>query len=399
FVLDPKVRWELLNGETIHYHPRNYEVKVAYDTIYPQHKIINATEFINTDTGFDDFFIYLGNYDDLGGSDDPRYLKYYNGDDSTRKDFTYHAEDGSYRYILGDGTEYTFNWEYTYRDGQTYGGKHTIRPNDMGSRSTRYFHDETIDMGKLIDDKVMVGDFYCKKNDIGYPLPYDAVDLLDAKLCVGIVFYAGHYKGSNGVTDNSDYSSTLGSKQCHGYVLALTDARTDSVQWCVGRGGNPLIRDDNVTGNEGYQGYRYMGKIKGVLATYNATLEDFPAFYACEVYGTTGWHSTLAPPKNTSGWYLPTITQLHDIRSNLTYPDIYTFKDKESIMKTFATLRCMLPEDCEFLKYMIPDKHLGWWSCSQNNGARFIDLSNGQDQSTTGVFPTDYHRVRAALSY
>ncbi|MDE6536279.1 MAG: fimbrillin family protein [Muribaculaceae bacterium] len=395
FVLDPKVKWVLANGETIHYQPRNYEVALVYDTINPQHSMINATELSATDTGFDDFYIYLGDYNN------PVYLKFYDGIESSRIDLTYHAKDGSYRYILGDGDEYTFNWEYTYRDGKTYGGKHTIRPNDTLSRSTRYFHDETIDMGDYTDN-VKVGDFFCKKNDIGYALPYDAVDLLDPESCIGIVFYSGHFKGSvGGITDNSDYSSTIGSDKCHGYVLALTEARQDTVQWCTGRGGQPIIGATIATGDEGFQGYRYMLKLKGELGDYNATLQDFPAFYACDVYGTTSWHSTLAAPKNAAGWYLPTITQLYNIRSNLTYPERFTFKHKESVMKSLVTVMSMLPKDCAYLKYILPNKSIGWWSCSQSapGKARFIDLSNGQDQSTTSVLPTYYHRVRACLSF
>nr|MDE7376551.1 hypothetical protein [Muribaculaceae bacterium] len=401
FVLDPKVKWRLANGETIHYHPRNYEIAVTYDTINPQLNIIIDTEFANSDTGFDDFYIYLGDYNT------PQYLKYYACVDSTRVDITYHAKDGSYRYILGDDDEYTFNWEYTYRDGKTYGGVHTIRPNH--TRSTRFFHEETIDMGYFMDDKVKVGDFFCNKDDVGYPLPYDAMDLLDPYTCVGVVFYSGHYSHPS-LSDQSDYpekiwkgTSTEATKKCHGYVMALTDARLDSVQWNKARGNNPIIGNDVVTGGEGYQGYRYMVKIKNeVLEKYNATLEDFPAFNACDLYGTTDWHSPLASPdKNTTGWYLPTITQLQDIRANLTYPKKYSFQEHESIMKTLVTLRCKLPQDCAYLNYLLPSKQTGWWSCSQTNPrcARFVDLSNGTDNSTTGVWVTNYHRVRAALSY
>ncbi|MDE6378731.1 MAG: hypothetical protein K2K72_08310, partial [Duncaniella sp.] len=217
---------------------------------------------------------------------------------------------------------------------------------------------------------------------------------------VGVVFFVGHYYGGNGITDDSDYSSTIGTKTCHGYVMALTEASQSPVKWCS-LVVNNLIRYDKITGEEGYQGYKYLGYIKD--SKYNTTLqEDFPVFYACDSYGTADWHPTLATPiNNTSGWYLPTITQLKDIRKNLTEPDKFTFKDKESLMKTLATVRCKLPEDCEYLKYMLPSRQTGWWSCSQRGEgtALFLDLSAGADQSTTGVQPTQEHHVRPALSY
>ncbi|MDE6648131.1 MAG: hypothetical protein K2K03_09985, partial [Prevotella sp.] len=110
---------------------------------------------------------------------------------------------------------------------------------------------------------------------------------------------------------------------------------------------------------------------------------------------------TLTPPlKNTTGWYLPTKQQLYDIRANLSYPEKFTFKDKENLMKTLATVRCKLPEDCEYLKYILPNKSRGWWSATQRgSNALFVDLSEGADNSTTATDVTKYHHVRAALSY
>lgn len=61
FELELKVKWRLAYGEIIHYHPKNYKIAATYDTINPQLKLITATKFIDSDTGFDDFFIYLVN--------------------------------------------------------------------------------------------------------------------------------------------------------------------------------------------------------------------------------------------------------------------------------------------------------------------------------------------------
>ena len=401
FVLDPKVKWRLANGETIHYRPRNYEIALTYDS----NDIITATEFTADDTGFDDLFIYLGDYND------PTYLKYYDGVKDKRIDITFHAQDGSYRYILGDEDEYTFNWKYIYRDGKTYGGVQTIRPNE--TRNTRFIHDETIDMGYLMDDNVRKGDFFCSKNRIGYPLPYDAVDILDPKTCVGVVFYVGHYMGSSG-TDITDYTAMVGSKNCHGYVMALTEARQDTVQWCKTRNDRfPLVQDFHINGNAGYNGYLYRQlierKFQELSEKYDrtVTIEDFPAFYVCDVYGTKDWHKTFMPPTNTSGWYLPAYHQVEDLRNEVwnviaKMKTSFTFKDKENLMKTLATVRYKLPSDCEYLKYMLPHKQLDWWTSSQGNNsgnAYYFALAGATAQSAVAITPLEYHNVRAILSY
>ncbi|MDE7413766.1 MAG: fimbrillin family protein [Muribaculaceae bacterium] len=403
FVLDPKVRWRLANGETIKYQPRNYQIALTYGS----KDKITATEITASDTGFDDFYIYLGDYKN------PQYLKKYNVVDNTRMDILFHAQDGSYRYILGDETEYTFNWEYTYRNGKTYGGVQTIRPKE--SRNTRFIHDETIDMGDLVDDKVKVGDFFCSKNREGYPLPYDAAELLDRNTCVGVVFHVGHYVGGYG-TDQTNYTDIVGSKDCHGYVMALTDACQDSVQWSVGRGDNfPLVEGINITGTGGYNGYMYRQKVIDKLEELSSKFErkvtiehDFPAFYVCEIYGTKDWHQTLTPPTaNTSGWYLPALHQVNDMSKDIMISiarktNSFTFNDNGNIMKTLATIRCKLPQDCEYLKYILPDKSIGWWTSSQVNNqsnVHFVDLSGGSSQGSTGVYATRRHEVRPILSY
>ncbi|MDE5740262.1 MAG: hypothetical protein K2H92_08140, partial [Bacteroidaceae bacterium] len=304
-----------------------------------------------------------------------------------------------------------FNWEYTYRNGKTYGGVQTIHPKE--TRNTRFIHDETIDMGELMDDKVQIGDFFCSKDRKGYPLPYDAVDLLDPQTCVGVVFYAGPYVGGMGL-DRTDYTEMIGSKKCHGYVMALTEACQDSVQWCVRSGNLPLVEGIHITGTAGYNGYWYRQLIEEELSVLsdkyqrNVTIVDFPAFYVCDLYGTKDWHSTLAPPKNTSGWYLPARHQAEDMRNNIseitliTRKNSFTFKDKESLMKTLATVRCKLPQDCEYLKYILPNKHFGWWTSSQagtQSNVIYLTLAAGSSNESTGVRGTAYHQVRAILSY
>ena len=398
FVLDPKVQWTLANGETISYQPRNYEIDFIYDK-----ELISATEFTASDTGFDDLFIYLGDYQH------PKHLKYFDGVESSRKDILFHAQDGSFRYILGDEPEYTFNWEYSYRDGKTYGGVQTIRQDD--TRNTRFIHDETINMGYLMDDKVRVGDFYCCKDGVGYPLPYDAVDLLDPQTCVGVVFYVGHYP-----RDLSYEKTPIGSAKCHGYVMALTEANEGTLRWCVQSGRFPLVHNIHITGDDGYEGYWNRESVIDYLPKFESqepvTIQNsFPAFNACEIYGTTSWHEALTPPvANTTGWYLPTKIQCEDIRNaifNVTAQirTSLTFKDNGHLMKTLATVRRKLqdlPQDCAYLNYILPQDNLGWWTSSQANNASnvfFVSVSAGSSQQATGVAGTEYHHVRAVLSY
>ncbi|MDE6027195.1 MAG: hypothetical protein K2G23_03935, partial [Muribaculaceae bacterium] len=132
------------------------------------------------------------------------------------------------------------------------------------------------------------------------------------------------------------------------------------------------------------------------------------AFYVCEIYGTKDWHQTLTPPTaNTSGWYLPALHQVNDMSKDIMVSiarktDSFTFNDKGNIMKTLATVRCKLPQACEYLKYILPDKSIGWWTSSQVNNqsnVHFVDLSGGSSQGSTGVYATRRHEVRPILSY
>ncbi|MDE5998847.1 MAG: hypothetical protein K2H04_02065, partial [Bacteroidaceae bacterium] len=61
-----------------------------------------------------------------------------------------------------------------------------------------------------------------------------------------------------------------------------------------------------------------------------------------------------------------------------------------------------LPQDCEYLKYILPNKHFGWWTSSQagtQSNVIYLTLAAGSSNESTGVRGTAYHQVRAILSY
>lgn len=110
---------------------------------------------------------------------------------------------------------------------------------------------------------------------------------------VGIVFAMGH-----NAADQSDYSSTgIGQKECHGYVVALSDASGGS-QW------GPM--NWTSVGNTGsdWGGYKYTQTIQNQADWQTA----YPAAGAACSY-------SVAAPANTSGWFLPAIGQLTTIWS------------------------------------------------------------------------------------
>lgn len=111
---------------------------------------------------------------------------------------------------------------------------------------------------------------------------------------IGIVFAMGH-----NAADQSDYSNTgIGQQECHGYVVALSDASGGS-QW------GPM--NWTTVGNTGsdWGGYKYTQTIQNQA--------DWQTAYPAA--GAACGYSMAAAPANTSGWFLPAIGQLMAICS------------------------------------------------------------------------------------
>lgn len=137
---------------------------------------------------------------------------------------------------------------------------------------------------------VKIGDFYYEDGTFSHKL-------LNFKKCVGIVFdlKTSEFEKQNGWT--------------HGWIVALSDANHGEYsKWGVLENlSTPFDdikynREENSAACIDWKGYEYLQKIK---STHD--LENFPAFdIACK-------YPVKLPIGKTSGWYLPSLGQLHSI--------------------------------------------------------------------------------------
>lgn len=306
FCLDPKMRCTLNNGETITYRPKRYLFSAdAY----------SAPRYECETTGFEEFKI------EKIGKDTITLIDYDIDDNPKDTGILYIAEDGSYRYILPKTEEATFKWRYFYR-GKTYGGKYTIEPpvgEESQSAGKRFMFDETTDLGAF-SPYLQVNDYFCSKNGVGYPFPWEAaVDLLDEHPCIGVIFRVGlngnpKNPNDNGYELSGVYNESVYANEDHGYVVALTDAPDENLsfkklQWRT-TGENKLIGplSQNMDTYAYWSGYKYLSAIREYVEDDAVGWRNFPAAYACEQYGNR--IPEMTAPGNTSGWFLPTMYQL-----------------------------------------------------------------------------------------
>lgn len=118
-----------------------------------------------------------------------------------------------------------------------------------------------------------------------------------------IVFSAGH-----NLYDKSDYSETgIGSKECHGYAVAVMDA-VATCKW--GHAGTPLgcrPEGDNANAENDWNGYDYTwNKIISDAGGIASLVSSYPATYYAVKHGTN-------PPACSSGWFLPAIGQMKEV--------------------------------------------------------------------------------------
>ena len=284
----------------------------------------------------------------------------------------YHAEDGSYRYILPDGYSGDLRWYYTYND-TNYGGQRTISASSTGG--TRYAQMETVEnKGTYSLDQAVEGDFYCSKeiegSNTGYFLPKGAVDFLGRHRCIGIVFYVGKHKN-----DNSDYTKELtpnGPKlsdgQVHGYVVALTDVDDNGLRWEWGPADQYNERVGTSTSRDDWDGYSNSQKFHEFVND-NAgwEMKHFPAALACETYGNRtldqdgnaadgkyDWQKPLAAPVKTSGWFFPSYAQLSHIRDN-----------RSSLSERINHVKNNLPNGCSYGDHIRAFGDWVYWSSTE----------------------------------
>ena len=145
------------------------------------------------------------------------------------------------------------------------------------------------------------GDFMLKDGTTVKP---DALQPAQQKDVIGVVAYL--YKTENNARLKSGVRDALAAKGVaapHGLVMALKNAATNAA-WrtsCTPFGElKRLWKDSYATGADGY-----------TLTTnvWNANkLDEFPAFKVTKEYGTT-----VKPPINTTGWYIPSAGEWIDI--------------------------------------------------------------------------------------
>lgn len=170
--------------------------------------------------------------------------------------------------------------------------------------------DVTADCSVSVMSEAKAGDFFYSDGTWSAELDPD-------KTCIGVVFYAGHHEN-----DLSDYSSTgIGSVKCHGYVVALHDASpADCIHWGpndvllenypLDEDGEPVVIS-NFTNNvedADWNGYLWTSGIRAAAEAAGGLSEDVEG-YPAAWYAVN--YSADAAPESTSGWFLPSISQVN----------------------------------------------------------------------------------------
>lgn len=163
-----------------------------------------------------------------------------------------------------------------------------------------------------LDGELKVGSLLCT-TDAGYAyvVSHDNATEDDVKHCVGFVFYIGQHP-----KDDTNYFSYNGDieRKCHGYAMALYEA--DYCQWMCPAGSVEVGTGPEDAWN-GYSNTRTMlYRTNWDLKVDN---DMFHAAIACKNY--KGDNRTA--PRNSSGWFLPSIAQLETIGSN--YSEIFSY--------------------------------------------------------------------------
>ena len=234
----------------------------------------------------------------------------------TAADFTaeakpYRNSDSTYRYIVNPAAQ-PVSLTGSFDEGKK---EFTVTPSGITASSYKTYK---VDGGwKEITHNLQAGDYLLADgNLVGKDETLTAGQQADV---IAIVFHAGHHEN-----DASDYSATgIGSKECHGYAVALTDATSNTCMWGVYRtelGCYPTDGSGNNYSNPDidWSGYSYTQTIitaAGGKEKLNATEQ---AGYPATWYAVVDYAGKFSAPANSSGWFLPSIGQMWNVYQNRT---------------------------------------------------------------------------------
>ena len=267
--------------------------------------------------------------------------------------------------------------------------------------STEPFGDKTV-------EDAAVGDYYMADGTV---LGQDKTLTPElASKVVGIVFYEGHHD-----LDNSDYTNTgIGQQKCHGYAVALTDVHNDTndgLRWEKGPSGEYNRRVGTSINND-WNGYSNSQKFHDFVNDEENKAEGwemkhFPAANACETYGNRtldkdgndangkyDWQQSLAAPKNSSGWFLPSYGQLSHLGEK---------REIELLSTRMNDVKNSISADCDYkdyIKWFSSGSY--YWSSTEHPDDTHIDKAMCVCVSIgfLGVYTKNYTRdVRAVLAF
>lgn len=176
--------------------------------------------------------------------------------------------------------------------------KRTYTPE--GSKYTFSFTNLKRDLTLSYGEYIQVGDYYFNDNTCS------VLPTKDGATCIGIVFHVGTGAGDS----KENYAET--SLACiRGYAVALKDAQESAGIW------GPRKHVEGIESSKSYV-YSYLGYKNSMI------VKSLPSFGDAVINeptkSDTYWafkvalEYTVSAPEGTSGWYLPSIGQLVDIR-------------------------------------------------------------------------------------
>lgn len=180
--------------------------------------------------------------------------------------------------------------------------KRTYNNEDSNIEYTFSFTNLKRDLTLSYGEYIQVGDYYFSDNTCS------VLPTKDGATCIGIVFHVGTGAGDS----KENYAGTsLASNGIRGYAVALKDAQESAGIW------GPRKHVEGIESSKSYV-YSYLGYKNSMI------VKSLPSFGDAVINepmkSDTYWafkvalEYTVSAPEGTSGWYLPSIGQLVDIR-------------------------------------------------------------------------------------